>query len=70
VADELGATGKYPQGKLNDDDEGELCIAVAADKAKQVVVVDFGKPVHWLAMPKANIIEFANILIAKAAELD
>jgi len=65
-----GPTGNFPEGKLNDDDEGELAIAIIADKTKQVVAIDFGKPVHWLAMPRANAIEFANILLAKAAELE
>lgn len=41
----LGGTGQYPQGKLGKDDEGELRIAMAADKRNKKVAIDFGKPV-------------------------
>lgn len=41
----LGATGKFPQGKLNARDEGELTIAVGIKDG--VVMIDFGKPVKW-----------------------
>lgn len=29
--DLLGATGKFPKGKMNDDDEGELKLGIAKD---------------------------------------
>lgn len=45
---QLGATGDYPAGKLNEHDEGAIQIAVGMQKGK--VVVDFGTPVKWIAM--------------------
>ena len=49
----LGATGRYPDGKLNEHDEGELRIAVGEHKGN--VFLDFGKPITWLGMPPAQM---------------
>lgn len=65
----LGPTGKFPEGKLNDDDEGELRFAVAADKRKGVVVVDLGGPVRWMALPKSAAIALGVSLVQRADEL-
>jgi hypothetical protein len=47
----MGPTGKFPQGKVHANDEGELVIGVAADVAHGQVVVNFGTPVAWFALP-------------------
>ena len=57
----LGATGKFPGGKLNDDDEGELRTIIKTDGDN--VVIDFGKSVAWLALPKKDAIALGKILI-------
>ena len=68
MTDEPGATGAFPQGKLNADDEGELCCAVRIEKDK--VRVDFGpKPVAWLSMDPEAAIDFASALIDKAMRI-
>jgi hypothetical protein len=68
LTDELGATGAFPQGKLNADDEGELCCAVRIEKDK--VRVDFGpKPIAWLSMDPEAAIEFASTVIDKAMRI-
>jgi hypothetical protein len=66
----MGATGKFPRGHLNADDEGQLTMGVAADPVKRVVVVDFGSPVKWMALPAREARRFAMMLTAKADELD
>jgi len=66
----LGATGSYPYGKLNDSDEGELRMAVAADHRDSVVKVMFGKPIAWLGLPSDVARDLAKMLIDKADELD
>lgn len=38
----------YPDGKLNEDDEGACAIAVFTDKGR--VVMSFEKSVHWIGM--------------------
>lgn len=61
---DLGATGEFPDGQLNKNDEGELRLGVGIEGKN--VIIDFGKPIEWIGMPKENAIEFANILIANA----
>lgn len=63
----LGATGKFPEGKLDDSDEGELQLAVTYDPATDLVRIEFGKPVAWLAMEPLQAVRFANAVI-KAAQ--
>ena len=68
-AQKLGATGQYPEGKLNPDDEGEIAFAIGADKPNKKVLIDFGKPVAWIAMTPDQATQFARILIEKALEI-
>jgi hypothetical protein len=69
-AAKMGATGRYPYGKMSDADEGELAVALATDVRNGVVRMEFGKPVAWLALPAAHARQFAQMLLAKADELD
>ena len=62
----LGATGRYPQGVLNGDDEGELQLGVALDPLDGLVHVNFGKPVAWFALPPELAITFARSLLKHA----
>lgn len=64
---QLGATGDFPRGKFNADDEGALTVGVATQD--KTVLVNFGKPVAWLGMPKADAIAFANTIIQHAGKL-
>lgn len=65
----LGASGEYPQGKLNESDEGELIVAVAADKQTSRVLLQFGKSIRWIGMDAAQARAVAQMLIQKANEL-
>jgi hypothetical protein len=62
----LGATGKYPEGRYGEHDEGEIKFAVAADAKNQKVLIDFGKPVHSLGLTPEQAVELAELLHAKA----
>ena len=67
-----GPTGDYPMGKLNDDDEGGLVVAISRqDYPKgKVVRIDFGpKPVAWVCLPPDAAIEFAETIIKYARAL-
>lgn len=66
----LGETGRAPYGKLDEHDEGELRMALAADSPAGVVRVMFGKPIAWLALPSGEARQFAAMLIEKADEID
>ncbi len=64
---EFGASGKFPQGKLEDSDEGELRMGVAYDKLNGVVRVEFGKPVAWLGLPPPEARRLAQMLLDAAS---
>lgn len=63
---EIGATGRFPQGVLTDDDEGELKMAVGRDALDGLVHINFGKPVAWLALPPENAIALARTILKHA----
>lgn len=63
----LGATGRFPEGKFNDDDEGELRAGIAVYQDK--IVINFGKSVSWLALLPEQALEFAQMLTEKANEI-
>jgi hypothetical protein len=65
----LGATGRFPQGKLYPDDEGELRAAITADHHNQVVRIEFGKSVAWVSLGRKGALEFADAIRKKAEEL-
>lgn len=65
---ELGATGKFPEGKLDSTDDGELKIGVTTHNGK--VIIDFGpKPVKWIGMKPEQAIALGEGLIRRAKEL-
>lgn len=64
----VGATGQFPDGKLNAHDEGELKIAVATRDHK--VVLAFGKPVAWIGMNPDDARVIAVSLMNKANDAD
>lgn len=63
------AKRKYPSGRIGGEDDGELALMVAADTAKGIVRIEFGKPVAWLAMPPEEAIAFANLIRKHADNL-
>jgi hypothetical protein len=71
MADEkVGPTGKFPDGKINDNDDGELRFSVGIDRQAKNVVIDFGIPIKWLALPKKTTLELSKLLADKANYLE
>lgn len=62
---ELGALGTFSRGKISQDDEGDIRLAVTHD-SDGVVRIDFGKPVAWIGMPKSQAAELAKIILKHA----
>ena len=60
----LGATGKFPGGKLTENDEGELAFAVMDFRGK--VVINFGSPVASLGMSPEEARALADSLRERA----
>ena len=63
----LGATGEFPRGKLNPDDEGEIRLAIT--HRRNDIIIDFGKPVHWIGFPFQDAEKFVNLLIKQINEI-
>lgn len=63
----LGATGAFPEGKLNEEDEGELRFAVGTENGEVVLV--FNTPVAWMGMTPEQAVKLAGVLVAKAQML-
>ena len=64
MAEKPGPTGEFPEGKLDESDEGELKFLIG--HANGNVLLDFGKPVKWLAMPPGNARAIAEALLVHA----
>jgi len=59
--EKLGPTHKFPEGKWQDTDEGEIRFAVYYQDRK--VFLEFGTSVKWIGMNANQAIELGNILI-------
>ena len=67
LAEKLGATGQFPEGKLTKHDEGELAFAVFTKDGK--VVVDFNTEVTWFGMNPDQAIALAELLVKHAGKI-
>jgi len=66
----LGPTGRFPAGKLNEHDEGELNMGIKANVTEGIVEVHFGKPIGWFGLGPAEARQFAALLIANAEKIE
>ena len=67
MTEKLGATGEFPGGKLTEDDEGALNLAIGGKDGK--VVIDFGTPVVWIGLTPQEAAEFASLILKYAKEM-
>lgn len=65
--EKFGPTGKFPMGHLNADDEGEIRIGITSSNGK--IVIDFGKPIHWIGFSPEQAKQIAETLIIRANEI-
>lgn len=65
----IGPTGKFPKGKLNKDDEGELGMRIGTDEKNGKVIIDFGSPVHWIGLDADDALKMAELLTNSANKL-
>ena len=59
--DQLGATGKHPEGKLTESDEGEIGFSVFEYEGK--IIMNFNTPVYWFGMNKEQAKAVAESLL-------
>ena len=62
----MAGDSKFPRGKLNTDDEGQIQMGVTVDQ--DCVVIAFPSPVTWFAMPAELADQLAETLKTRAAE--
>lgn len=65
--DNLGPTGKYPEGKISERDEGEIAFAVGVEQGK--IALNFGKPIAFIAFTPEQAMEIARLIRNKAKRL-
>jgi hypothetical protein len=72
IKEQLGATGKFPLGKLTPEDEGEINIGITHTEPKGgalgKVIIDFGKPTTWVGFTAKQAHEIAHTLLEHAAK--
>ena len=67
VLQSLGATNKFPDGKINDDDDGQIAIGITLSNDK--LIIHFGdKPIKWIGFSKEEAKDFAETILNKIKE--
>ncbi len=57
---------EYPEGKLNEGDEGAIALKIGIEKGK--IVIAYPEPIAWIAFSPMDAITFGEAVIAKAYE--
>lgn len=60
------AQRKFPEGRLSGDDDGDITFKIGGDLDRNIVAIEYAKPVTWVAMPPQQAIELAQMLIKHA----
>lgn len=66
--EKFGATGEFPAGKLNEQDEGGILFGITVHEGK--LIMNFGeKPISWIGFTKEEVIDLIKYLNNKVSEL-
>lgn len=65
----IGPTGEHGDGKISEDDERQLILAVIADSENHLVAIDFGVSLSWFAMTPDQALYVAESLTAAVKTL-
>lgn len=60
---------RWPGGRMGADDDGQLAYAIATDKQRGVILIDFGKEVAWLGLDVAAATQLRDSLTERIMEL-
>lgn len=67
LGEKPGATNLFPEGKLNENDEGELKFAVTTYEGK--VVINFSTPTAWIGFDAEQAISLGRLLIKRGEKV-
>ena len=65
--EDIGATGEFPNGKINEDDQGQIKIGITTEDRK--IIVAFGKPVEWIGFTRDEAISLCNSIMERAFKI-
>lgn len=63
----FGATNKFPDGKINEQDQGEILFGITVKD--NTVVMSFGKSVEWIGFTREEAIQVGQNLIDRARQI-
>lgn len=63
----LGATGKFPEGKITPEDEGEIKLLIQIHKGN--IMMNFGKKIQWIGFNPDQALQIADLLIKFARRI-
>lgn len=63
MKEQPGPTGKFPSGKLCNDDKGELKIEISIHDKDKVILINFGNPIGWVGLNPKLARDMAKALI-------
>lgn len=59
----------FSDGRIGADDDGDLAYLIAADPKRQIVRIEFNKPVSWLGLDRDSAEALRDKLTEKLLEL-
>jgi len=65
----LGETGRFTDGQLNSEDEGEIVFAIASTPNNRIII-HFGKSVAWVGMTPDEARSLATLLEYRADQCE
>jgi hypothetical protein len=60
-------TEQFPRGKLCQDDEGQLDVAIGV--RDKTVIINFGKPIAWIGLDYHTAVALAENILKHAKEI-
>ncbi len=69
LMEEPGSTGRFPDGKLDPQDKGEIRFDISAAPSTQLIMIDFGDPVRLIALTVDETQGMIDSLTDKLMEL-
>ncbi len=59
----------FPNGRINENDDGELTYMIAADPKRQAVIIKFAHPTDWIGLDAESAEALRDKLTEKLFEL-